>query len=116
MKTLIKKSIATSMAIIGLLFTIPAIANSYDSVEINNDEKALELTAEEIDEIMDVLESDTDAFVDDSVTYEFYDANDKLILSKTVKNNEVITDKKFIMLKAKSDLLMEIGNTTIYRQ
>ena len=116
MKTLIKKTIATSLAIIGLLFTIPAIANSSDSVERDNDEKAQELTAEEIEEIMVFLDNDIDEFADDSITYEFYNANDELILSKTVKKDEVITDKKFITLKAKSDLLMEIGNTSIYRQ
>lgn len=116
MKTLIKNTLLTTFSIIAVMITIPATADSNDSVKFDNDEKALGLTAQEIEEIMTILDSDLEEITDDTVTYEFFGANDELIFSKTVSGDEIINDEQFIMLKAKSDFLMKTGNTLIYRQ
>ena len=115
MKTLIKKTFATALALICLLATIPASAFSNDSVKYDTNEKAMKLTALELEELMTFLDEDAEDFSNDSITYEIYDENDELIMSKTVKSDADINDKKFVTLKAQSDFFMEIGNTSIYR-
>jgi len=115
MKTLLKKTITTTLATICLLITIPATAISTDSAKYENETKSLEMTATEIAEMMAFLDDEIADISDDSITYEIYNEQDELVSSITAKRNEPLNDKNFIKLMAQSDFFMEFGNTSIYR-
>lgn len=115
MKTLIKKTLATTLAAIFLLAAIPASAIPNDSIKHDTNSKALELTALELEEIMFLIDEGITELSEDSITYEIYNESDELVMTRTVKRGSHINDRRFVKLKAQSDFFMEIGNTSIYR-
>lgn len=113
MKSLINKTLAALLMATCLLVTIPSQANHIDSLKRSED-KALKMSAIELAELIASLEDDSIDLGDDSITYEFYNSADELLLRKTVSPDQEVADKQFITLKRKSDVLVEIGQTTIY--
>ena len=113
MNTLLNKSLKTLAFAFCLLSAVSLNANTADSLklDVNN---IMKLSETEVAELMEMVAEDTSFPADDTITYEFYNSADELVLTKTVHKDEVIDDMQFLNMKRKGDFFMEMGQTSIY--
>lgn len=87
--------------------------NDSTAVEITFNEEVM--TDVELDEILLVLEDETSNWLNETITYNIFDAQDNLIHTSTVNRSEPLNDAQLVKLLAQSDLLMDYENTSYYR-
>ena len=113
MNTLKIKLIAIALIFGGMFFTNQALATTNpDSVTGNSENSLLD---EEVDEIIEALETDHELWTEDIITYEVYSNNDELLFTKQSERTTPLNDVEFLTVLEKSDFLMEYNNIRVYR-
>ncbi len=116
MKTSINKLFAALL--VAIVFTAGSVlANGNNPSESSSvhDECLYQLSEQDIQEILISLEDDGPAWLNETITYQIFDAEDNLIMEKEIARDAPLNDSQLVTLLAKSDLIMNYNNTSYYR-
>ena len=114
MKTLTLKN--TLLATAFMLFTSVAVfANGNGNGSDSTADQTEALTEEELDAIVASLDDDQANWLDETITHNFYDANDNLVFTTKTERSESANNEKLVKFVAQSDLLMTFENINHYR-
>ncbi len=114
MKTLTLKNALLATAF--MLFTSVAVfANENGNGSDSTADQTEALTEEELDAIVASLEDDQANWLNETITHNFYDADDNLIFTAKTERSESANNEKLVKFVAQSDLLMTFENINHYR-